>query len=162
MTSSEILTFSSSKKKITYYSSCIRMIKYLDMNLHSLELKDIMLSITSKIIQVLLVLAAGCFPMGSIRARSKAARWHENSPNPRHQAPPWGWEWVRAELGCGSCVGPDQRGSWPGRAGLWGAEDQPCSGIGWGGQPWRAKVGSQDMSSRWGALEGLGRDSQGW
>lgn len=58
------------------------MIKYLDMNLHSLELKDIMLSITSKIIQVLLVLAAGCFPMGSIRARRRQPGGTRTAPTP--------------------------------------------------------------------------------
>lgn len=44
-----------------------------------------MLSITSKIIQGLLVLMlAGCFPMGFIRARSKTARGHQNNPSHRH------------------------------------------------------------------------------
>lgn len=139
MTSSENLTFSSSKKKTSYYSSCIRVIKYLDMNLHRLELKDIMLSITSNIIQVLLVLTAGCFPMGSIRARSKAVRGHQNSP--RHWAPQWEWEWVKVELGCGSCVGPTQQGPWPGRAGMWGAGDQSCCGISGADSPGGMKEG---------------------
>lgn len=82
MTPSEILT-SSSKKKISYYSSCIRMIKYLDMNLHRLELKDIMLSITSKIIQALLVLEAGCFPRGVHYGQEQGSQGAPEQPQPQ-------------------------------------------------------------------------------
>lgn len=73
--------------------------------------------------------------------------WTQGSPNPDHQAPPWGWGWV-----VGLRVGPAWQGPCQGRAGLWyhwaGADGS--RGLMWAPGLWAG----------WGKLQGLGRDSQ--
>jgi len=87
--------------------------------------------------------------------RSSAAG---GNPSPRHQSLPWGWGQAEGDWNMGPRVGPARWSPWPGRAGLWQAEDQPsCSstearadspgGLEWGlgpwpgwGKTWRAKM----------------------
>lgn len=111
------------------------------------------------IIQGLLVLMlAGCFPMGFIRARSKTARGHQN--NHRHGDLSGDGNGPRLSWDVGPCRANSQ-GPWPGRAGMWSWRSA-LLWLCWDRQPWGAELRTWDVSSRWGALEGLGRDSQGW
>ena len=64
----------------------------------------------------------------TIPARSRIAGDLQVSPSLRHQAPPWGQGRAEAGPGHGPAGEGQAAGPCPGRAGMWGAGDQPCCG----------------------------------